>query len=263
VYALPAVAIATAVGACACGSSAPPPRATPSPVTVRLAHVPEGVATLGWDTQTQNVTVHLDVYGLAPAGSVELRLRQGSCLAPAAAALVTFPGVTADATGVVRTDVVSDQPQPAGIPHQAAIAVEAGGGGAAPSLLACTDIPASNATAPLRLFAPPALKPAGTATLTYDRGAATLDVRITAIGLPAGASVAAEIRRGSCEVQGALVRQLGGAVADGGGALSSAELLTHVAIPGAHWYVDVRPTSAAGAPRPGPLVCGDVTGQHA
>jgi len=227
-------------------------------VVVHLAHVPDGVATLGWNAQTRAVTVHLDIFGLAPAGTVALRLRQGSCLA-LAAELVGFPDVTADAGGVVRTDVASDQPQPAGIPHHAAIAVEAAGGGAAASLLACTDIPASNATAPLRLFAPPALKPAGTATLAYDRAAATLDVHVIAIGMPAGGSFAAELRQGSCHTQGPVVRHVADVTADRSGAISSATTLTHFTARSGHWYVAVRPASAAGAPQPGPLVCGDVT----
>src|SRR5260370_31249746 len=89
------------------------------------------------------------------------------------------------------------------------MAVEASGSGAGSSLLPCTDIPASNTTAPLRLFAPPAFKPAGTATLTYDRGAGRLDVRTTAIGVVAGSPLAAERRRGVFQANGPLGSPIG------------------------------------------------------
>jgi hypothetical protein len=206
------------------------------------------------------VTVNLDIYGLAPAGAVALRLRPGSCLALGAAPLATFPAVTADATGVVRTGVVSDQAQPAGIPHHAVVDVELPDGGATPSLLACTDIPAGDATAPLRLFAPPALKPAGTATLTYDARAARLDMRIFAIGLPARATVAAEIHRGTCTAQGAPLGGLGGIAADSRGMVDSAGVVAHLVAPRGHWYVAVRSQVSTGAAQPGPLLCGDVVG---
>jgi len=227
-------------------------------VTVRLVHMPEGVVALGVDA-TLRLTVHVEMDGLAPGGTSTLAVLAGSCLAPSATALAGFATLTADGEGAVRTDVVSQRPVAGGIPHGAVLLVQDSAG----AMLACVDLPSSNATAPLRLFAPPRFKPAGTATLSAgSAGSARLAVRFDAIDLRGGGAYTVAIRSGSCQAQGTLVRTIGQLhPGDSGTASLRVTLAQMTAPPASGWYVVVVDGDAAAgaAPAGQPVLCGDVS----
>lgn len=227
--------------------------------------MPDGVATLGFNAQTRHVTVRVDVYGLAPNSTTALQLRQGSCLSLSSSTVATFPAVTADAGGTLSAVVTSDAMLAAGIPPGTAIVAQPSGDldrTAVPLL--CTDIPASNPTGPVRLFAPPQLKPAGTATVIFTPGAHKLTLHITAIGLRPEESYDAAIRRGSCKAQGAVHFAVKGKlVADAtGSAVVSSSLRGVDSLPATGWYLSVDRTPSANALseaiEAGPLLCGDI-----
>jgi hypothetical protein len=235
------------VTAAACGSNtAPTPSQLPS-VVVHLTHMPDGVATLSYPPPTHRLAVHLDMYGLAPGATALVKIQRGTCLAPTADTVVSFPAVTADAAGAVRVDLASNPGQAAvGIPSDAIIDVSAGG-----TLVACTDLPAA-ATAPLRLFAPPQRKPAGTATLSWDTAHREVHVKISAVGLPPGTSLTAELHSGSCHTQGAVLHRIATVVADSGGSANTEADLDNTGRPTAGQYLVVH--SGTGMP----VLCGDV-----
>ena len=252
------VGLAAASAIVACGSQASSSSSAPPQIaSVRLDHVPDGVVALTWDTATKQVTASVDLYGAGPGESLMLLVRTGSCLAPGDATLVTFPQLTAGPGGALTTQVTSDAPVPGGVVEGSAIVVAPAGAATPDATLLCTDVPAAGATGPLRLYAPPQLKPAGTATLVYDASARTLTVRVTAIGLRPSTAYGAHLGRGSCRAQGAEVDGVGGVSADASGNASATASLSGVEQPPANgWYLAVdRPASGPGG---GPLLCGDI-----
>lgn len=229
----------------ACGSNPAAPALPGQAVVVHLAHLPDGVATLSDDAASHRVAVHVDIYGLAPQATATLQIQRGTCLAPTGDTLVSFPPVTADIAGAAHSDLAATQVVPNGIPHGAVIDVSVGG-----TPVACTDLPAV-ATTPLRLFAPPQGKPAGTATLTPNAAQGTLRVQLSAIGLPPATSLTAELRTGSCRAPGALMRTITTLVSDSSGGATADVTLDNSGPPAAGRYVVVRAGAA-------PVLCGDV-----
>jgi hypothetical protein len=269
-----AVAGALAVGGCADAGArpaGPPPPATApgpaspgtltGPVTVRLRHLPAGIAVVGLDADTRHLDVEVRMVGLVPGSSHAAALREGDCARPGAV-LHPLQAMVADARGVadVRSRVggVAESEIPAGGWQ---LTVDA----AAPSVpLACGEVTnTANATAVSAGLGPvdppgsPDRDAAGTATLEVAGGGLTVTLDVT--GLVPGSRHAADIRAGTCESEAAgVVHVLPPLTADATGhALATTRVPGVPAIPAGVWYVEVPRTGAA----PGaiaPLVCGNV-----
>jgi hypothetical protein len=210
--------------------------------------MPDGVATLRLDA-SRHLAIRIDAYGLAPGSATTLAVVSGSCLQPGATLLSFAQPISADGRGAAGAEASSDQVAAAGIPHGAAVELRATGG----SLLACTDIPNAGAGAPLRLFAPPADKPGGLALLT-PTGQTDVTVSVTAVGLHPGTAYTVQLRGGSCQAQGALVRTaITGVSSDATGSARASSTLAGLAPPGSQGW-DVVVLAGGGQP----VLCGDV-----
>jgi hypothetical protein len=211
--------------------------------------MPDGVATLRVDAGG-NLAVRVDAYGLAPGSAATLAVVEGSCLQPGATLLSFAQPLTANAQGVVVAEVTSEQAAAAGIPHGAAVTLRDTGA----ALLACTDVPASNAGAPLRLFAPPADKPGATVMLSPS-GGTDVSVSIAAVDLHPDTSYAVELRSGSCQAPGALLRTItSGLASNARGSAQAGTTLGGLSAPGPKgWYLVVVGSGGGAA-----VLCGNV-----
>lgn len=192
-----------------------------------------------------------------------------------------FPDISADQSGAVNQTVMSTSAAAGGIPMRSYLNIHLGASaqpgspkGLGDTPIACADIPAGTpAGGPVILHlltSPTAARPAqGGATLAYDASAHTLQVEVTATGLPPNSAHAVHIHSGTCEAQGDVVYPLPDLRTDRTGAGSVSTTLSNVntAPPATGWYVNLHlgPMSQilqGGQPTLmfAPLLCGDLKG---
>ncbi len=278
--ALAAVAGLSALAACG-GSNAPASQETSStsassasstPMMVTLKHVPNGTATLTYDSTAKSLKVEIKLTGLAPSSTHPAHIHAGSC---AKQGTVDYPlsAVVADATGVANSMSTVSNIKEGAIPDGAWYVNVHNGPALAPDVqfqpLVCGDVanPSKASSVTVQMSDGPTPPPGsidetatGTASLSIVSGG--LQVVISATGLAPNGSHAAHIHMGSCESQGKVVYPLNAVIADATGKGTSTTTVQGVTvIPSGTWYVNVhRSTSLTQQYDFDPIMCGDVTG---
>jgi hypothetical protein len=233
----------------ASSSTSSPAAAAP----IQLAPVPTGTVALSWDPGTKQVTAAVDLSGLTPGSSHAMHIHPGNCADQTQPPSIPFPDITADATGVAKQSVVST-PVTTGIPtgayvnvHLAPMATLGNPGDLSFTPIACGDIAAGTPAAgpvTVKMSAPPTkgVTPAGTVALSYDAAHHSLQVDLTATGLPANSAHAAHIHSGSCNAQGDVLYPLPDLQADASGKATLSTTVQNVpkAPPASGWYVNVH-----------------------
>lgn len=272
------IAVALAGGlvtGCSDGSSQVPPLtgtstgATPTaiptttgPVPVTLRHFPAGLAVIGLNPSTKQLTVEIRVAGLAPGTTRPARLMSGSCARPGTLLHALDPLVFA-ANSVADTTTTVNGVTETVIPQSGwYLAVYRGTAAADQGVeVLCGDLdnPVSQAviTAGLGVAVPtggPDPQAAGAGTLTIVGG--QLKVTIDATGLTPGSTHAAQLRRGNCEGEGATLHPLEALIADARGHAVSTTMVPGIAgIQLNQWFVGVTPQQPAVLD---PVLCGNV-----
>lgn len=272
-----AAALTLAACSSASNSSSSTSSAAPAPPPINLAAMPVGTATLNWDPGTQDIDVALDMHGFTPSSSHAMHIHPGTCADQRTPPSVPLPDLVADAGGSVRQTVHS-APVPGGIPensylnvHLAPAATLGAPGGVGMTSIACADIPAGTAPhGPVTLqLRPSGTVPSGTATMSYDKSAHTLQVTTTVQGLKPGTAHAVHLHQGSCTAQGAVVHPLPELNAGADGSAHATITLDNIDSPppATGWYVNVHLGSSDqithdGAPTElfAPILCGNVNG---
>lgn len=235
-----------------------------------LKHVPDGMATIGWDPTSQALTVKISLIGLAPNSTHPAHIHSGSCSNQGS---VVYPlqNVVADAHGVgTSTTAIKSV---ANIPATGWYVNVHNGPGLSPSdqflPIACGDLALTNVspTSSLSLQIPLNAAPkasagesaSGMAQLTLS--GSTLTVKLTVINLEPNSSHAAHIHTGSCASQGPVVYPLMTVTADASGNASVTTTINNVSsIPSSGWYVNVHhSTDLSTQTGFDPIACGDVT----
>jgi hypothetical protein len=233
---------------------------TTGPVPVKLRHFPVGLAAIGLNTQAKQLTIELKVAGLAPASNHPARLMAGSCAHPGALLHALDPVVPgADSIADVTTTV--NDARETEIPRSGwYIAVYRGPAAADQgTTIMCGDLDnearQTVITAGISVVVPPGgpdPQAAGTATLSIVDG--QLKVMIDATGLTPRSTHDAQLRKGNCEGEGAVLHPLAALTADATGHGVSTTMVPGVTgIPLNQWFLGVS--------QPGvldPAVCGNV-----
>ena len=269
----------------ACGSSTTnggtPATGSPVPTvtsaTVALRHVPNGQATLAYNTGTKALTVEINLTGLAPGSIHPAHIHSGLC-EKQGAVLYPLNNIIADAKG--DADSVTVVPNIAGgvIPNGAWYVNVHNGPGLSPDSqfepIVCGDVANTNsgtfevvklsdgpspAAAPT--FSSPDQTASGTANLNIKSGA--LVVTIDVSGLEPSSSHAVHIHKGSCASQGAVVHALPPLTADATGHATLTATVSGVSsIPEGVWYLNIHRVTAiaTGQTDFDPILCGDIGG---
>lgn len=243
-----------ASGAAPAASTATPIPTTTGPVSVKLRHFPAGLAVIGINDEVKQLTVEVKVAGLAPGSSHPARLITGTCARPGAVLHPLQPLVPdADSIADVSTNVATVTET--AIPRSGwALTVYTG-----QAEIMCGDLVNEAGqtviTAGIGVVVPPGgadPQAAGTATLSVAGGALKVVVDVT--GLTPGSAHAAQLRRGNCEGERAVLHPLSALTADSAGHAVSTTVIPDVAgIPLNTWFVGVSPPSVLD-----PVVCGNV-----
>ena len=252
-------------------TSSPGPAVTSSAGTVGvmtgpgryvLQAMPAGTVTVGRGSHG-TLTAHVVVFGLTPGSSHTVSVRAGDSRA------VPISTLTADSTG--QANVVLTSHQPVREDHDARLIIDLGttaDGSLGTEPIAETDhLSGDEHTVTLRPVSPYG-EPAGTTTMTYNSGAQTLTITVTATGLTPGAH-AAHVHLGSCRSQGAVKYMIPDFIADSNGAIADeTRVVTGVtSFPGpGNWYLNLHMGGmnqilANGAPTLyfRPMLCTDIT----
>jgi hypothetical protein len=220
-------------------------RATTVVKTVTLAGMPSATATFGRDG-SGNLTVALSAFGLTPGSShaVDLQGPGGS------GTLTGFSTLTADGTG--QADATLSSTDTCSIPDGSVLVLRNGSqsGRLFAEPIAETG-PLSGVVngSPISLTATAIGRagtnygtPRGEATLTYNPGAQTLTVKVSASGLIPGLH-AAHIHLGSCMSQGPVRYMLTDLAANRQGTITNANrVITGVTtpVPASGWYLNIH-----------------------
>jgi CHRD domain len=199
-----------------------------------LTPMPKGKITLG-EVNGQRF-VHVSAYGLTPGSAHELEF---TVFSPAIS-LVPVGVLNADSTG----DVNATFPV-ASFPADGTSTIDITDAAASYVQIAVSPTVQGTGTYPLTAvenISPPSTPLSGQATITYDPGAQTLSVTVTAAGLTPGAH-AAHIHVGSCRSQGGVQYMLMDFTADANGNITDQTRtltgITSVMLNGG-WYLNLH-----------------------
>lgn len=239
-------------------------------VFVHLRHTPFGTATLKWDPKSENLTVTVNLVGLAGNSTHPAHIHGGDC-DDNGPILYPLNNVVANAAGDAHTTTVIPDIE-GGIPASGwYINVHNGPTLATPAqamAIACGNVHNSNTslnqvqTVETFLGATPDPNQAvsGSATLTLHKE--TLTVTVTVHGLVPGSVHPEHIHAGSCQSQlpGTIVYPLNNLVGDQNGNATSTTVIQNVkTIPEHGWYVNVhRSTNLTTQTGFDPIACGNV-----
>jgi hypothetical protein len=245
--------------AAAAAGPTPVPTVT-GPLDVRFHRFPAGLAVIGLNSAAQQLSIEIKVGGLTPGSTHAARLLSGSCAHPGPQLhplqpLLMGGDSIADVHSIVSD--VSDRAIPDSGWHLAVYADASASEGATP--LMCGDLTneaeQTVVTAGIGVFVPPGGPDpgaAGTATLRVVGG--RLQVVLDVGGLTPGSTHAAQLRRGNCEGEGAVLHPLDRLVADARGHAVSTTLISGISrFPLDRWFVAVSPLATLD-----PVVCGNV-----
>lgn len=238
--------------------------------TAALKHVPQGMATISWDSTSYGLTVKLSLIGLAPNSTHPAHVHSGSCTKQGPV-VYTLNNVLGDARGVGSSTTVIQNVKT--IPASGwYVNVQNGPGDAPPDQavsIVCNDLVFSNVspTKALSVHVPlnaapgsnASEKASGTAQLSLS--GSTLTVKLILSGLQPHSSHAAHIHAGSCQNQGgAVIYTLKNVVADASGKSNETTTIKNVkSIPASGWYVNVHySTDIATQTGFNPIACGNV-----
>jgi hypothetical protein len=238
-----------------------PAPTTAGPVAVKLRHFPAGLAAIGLNTSARQLTVEIKVAGLAPGSNHPARLMAGSCAHPGTLLHALDPVVPAGNSIADVTTTVNDARETE-IPVSGWYLAVYRGPAAADqgTAIMCGDLDnqarQTVITAGISVLVPPAgpdPQAAGTATLSIVDG--QLKVVIDATGLTPRSSHAAQLRKGNCEGEGAVLHPLETLTADVTGHAVSTTMVPGVSgIPLNRWFLGVSPQPSV----LDPTVCGNV-----
>ena len=279
---LAVLGVAAAVLLAGCGGTTSPPASAPTSTAVStratsgstasatLKHMPNGMATIGWNPASLMLTVKFSLIGLAPNSTHPAHIHTGSCTNQGAV-VYSLQNVSADAHGVGTSTTVIKNVKT--VPASGWYINVHNGPGLSPSdqflPIVCSDLTFSNIspTSSLSVQVPLNAAPgsgssetaSGTAHLTLS--GSTLTVKLTLSSLQPNSSHAAHIHAGSCESQGAVVYPLQNVVADASGNANVTTTITNVSsIPRSNWYVNVHySTNLSTQTGFDPIACGNVT----
>jgi hypothetical protein len=253
---LPSTSSSTA----AVGTSPTPVPTTGGPVPVKLRHFPAGLAVIGLNAAARQLSVEVKVAGLVPGSTHPARLLAGSCGHPgtllhALDPLVVGANSIADVSSTVNDVKETEIPRSGwylAVYRGAAAADQA-------TVIMCGDLDnevrQTVITAGIGVVVPPGgpdPQAAGTGTLSIVDG--QLKVVIDATGLTPGSTHPAQIRRGNCEGEGAVLHPLAPLIADATGHAVSTTMVPGITgIPLDQWFVGVSRPAALD-----PVVCGNV-----
>lgn len=214
-------------------------------VRIQLQSMPAGTVDLSLDQAASRIVARLAVIGLTPGSSHRIALFQGHV---GGRPSVAFPDVTADAGGEL-TQTVSGQVADVqgGIPADPFFQIDQGptrgnDGGQNPVVGVAHTRLAPRTPHHTTLAVAGVMARNGLATLSYDREANTLSVRVNATGLQPNTRHALHIHSGSCQVQGPVVYSIPDLVAGPGGSATSMITIRRVMSPtlSQGWYVNVH-----------------------
>jgi hypothetical protein len=245
---------ASGVGAAA--ATATPVPTTAGPVRTTLRHFPAGLAVVGLTTETGQLSIEVKVAGLSPGSAHDARLIDGTCARPGAV-LHPLQPLVPDADSIADTTTTVANVIQTAIPRAGwSLAVYTGA-----TEIMCGDLVNEAGqtviTAGIGVVVPPGgpdPMAAGTATLSVTGRGLTVVVDVT--GLTPGSLHDAELRRGNCEGQRAVLHPLSALTADRSGHAASTTVIPGVStIPLDGWFVGVSRPAVLD-----PVVCGNVGG---
>ena len=233
--------------------------------TVALVHAPVGTADLTWSQKTKQLTVSLQVSGLAPGSRHPVHIHAGTCQ-HTGVILSALPPAVADARGQASlwTALTVDH-LPAGAwllnlhngptlqtpDEQAAIA--------------CAQVPVEtrqqshfHVEIPFGATTAPNEAVSGRARLSFQNG--TLSVTVMVHGLAPRSAHAAHIHAGSCQAQGKVLFALDPLVANAQGEANQTHTFHNVgSVPTGGWYLNVHFGVAVQTPTLfNPIACGNI-----
>lgn len=233
------IAIATALAATACSSSSSPSAAAAasplaadaaspsasksafSSAKVAVKAQPAGTVKLG--LPDGKVSAAFDITGLAPGIKHAVNIVPGSCARPqSGSALVSFPTVTDDDFGNLKTTVQSTQSGLRELPDNAVLVVRLSDGDSQQQKepIACVPLPSGMpGNSPVKVQPVGSTKREGEATVAYDAATKTYTVKVKATGLAANSRHAAHLHQGACTKQGPVLVMLGDLTADDRGVI--------------------------------------------
>jgi hypothetical protein len=247
---------ASTTGAAPAASTATPLPTTSGPVTVKLRRFPAGLAVVGLNTEAKQLSIQIKVAGLTPGSTHPASLVAGGCAHPGAV-LHPLQPLVPDADSIADTTTAVPDTTDTAIPRTGwALIVSTGS-----TEIMCGDLVNEAGqtviTAGIGVAVPPGgpdPQAAGTATLSVVDGALKVAVDVT--GLTPGSAHAAQLRRGNCEGERAVLHALSALTADAAGHAVSTTVIAGIAtIPLVGWFVGVSAPATLD-----PVVCGNVGG---
>jgi hypothetical protein len=243
---------ASTSGAAPASATATPVPATSGPVTVTLRRFPAGLAVIGLNTESKQLSIEIKVAGLAPESTHPASLVAGGCAHPGAV-LHPLQPLVPDADSIADVTTALPDAIDTAIPRSGwALTVSTGS-----TEIMCGDLDNEAGQAVITAglgVAPggPDPKAAGTATLSIvDDG---LRVAVDVTGLTPGSTHAAQLRRGNCEGERAVLHALSALTADATGHTTGTTVIPGIAaIPLDGWFVGVSAPATLD-----PVVCGNV-----
>lgn len=235
-----------------------------------LIHQPVGTTHVMWSAQTQTLTVHAQMTGLAPSSSHPAHLYAGTC-SDLGAVIFPLQAVVANAAGEA-TSTTAIEKVAGGIPAGGWSVVVHNGPALSPAVqadpIACAEVhpPQANqsanqdVTGTLQGTNAPDQQASGAATLSIHD--ATLTVTVTAQHLAPNSTHPGHIHAGSCQRQtpGTVVYPLQPLAADAHGNARAVTVIHSVTtIPSSGWYVNIHRGSPLGETwNFDPILCGNV-----
>lgn len=245
---------ASTTGAAPAASTATPLPTTRGPVTVKLRRFPAGLAVVGLNTESKQLSIQIKLAGLAPGSTHPASLIAGGCAHPGAL-LHPLQPLVPDADSIADTTTAVPDTTDTAIPRNGwALTVSTGS-----TEIMCGDLDNEAGqtviTAGIGAVVPPGgpdAHAAGTATLSVVDGALKVAVDLT--GLTPGSTHAAQLRRGNCEGERAVLHALSALTADAGGhAVGTTVIPGITTIPLDGWFLGVSPPASLE-----PVLCGNV-----
>jgi hypothetical protein len=234
----------SAFSACPKGSSGPKGSAD-----VRLDNLPDGVATLHFDSATKIISLDVDGFGFSPSSAHAVHIHTGNCLDAQNAPTIAFPDITADRNGQIKANVRIARSATNGVPKGTRLDIH----GTGPTPINCTDL-GNNPLAPKRLYPQPSEKPFGRAAVTHRSRNVTIAFKLNALHRLTRHAV--QIRKGSCKAPGGVKYKVDPIRADQNGAVNVTRTIKHPgAVPGNNWNLVLYegPNTSSR-----PLLCGDI-----
>ena len=231
-----------------------------------LQHTPRGTATLSWNSESENLTVTIKLFGLAGNSTHPAHIHGGDCDDNGP---IVYPlnNVVANAAGDATVTTVIHEVE-GGIPDGAWYVNVHNGPGLMPAAqfdpIACGNVlnpaRANSVVVSLGSTTAPNQAASGSARLTLS--GETLTVVVTVSGVVPDSVHPAHIHAGSCESQlpGSIVYPLNSLVGDANGNAKSRTVINDVeSIPQDAWYVNVhRSTDLTTQTGFDPIACGNV-----